>query len=148
MRGGGSRLTVGWGQCENIIERPPRQLRHRSARDPISSLGKKGGGQEGRWEKVGIVISEVVAAAAAAAVAAAAVVPLITSFLILSLLVTPHIHLNILISATSSFFSCVFFIAHVSAPYIIAGLPSVLCTLPLNLIPILLSHSTPRHFLP
>ncbi|KAK7086884.1 hypothetical protein SK128_003007 [Halocaridina rubra] len=71
---------------------------------------------------------------------------LITSFLILSLLVTPHIHLNILISATSSFFSCVFFIAHVSAPYIIAGLTTVLCTLPLNLIPILLSHSTPDTF--
>ena len=43
------------------------------------------------------------------------VVPLILSFLILSNSVTPHIHLNILISATSNFFSCAFFTAHVSA---------------------------------
>ena len=49
-------------------------------------------------------------------------VPLILSFLILSSLVTPLIHLNILISATSNFCSCAFFTAHVSAPYIIAGL--------------------------
>ena len=41
------------------------------------------------------------------------VVPLILSFLILSGLVTPLIHLNILISATSNFFSCAFFTAHV-----------------------------------
>ena len=41
------------------------------------------------------------------------VVPLILSFLILSILVTPLIHLNILISATSNFFSCAFFTAHV-----------------------------------
>ena len=46
------------------------------------------------------------------------VVPLILSFLILSILVTPLIHLNILTSATSNFFSCPFFTAHVSAPYI------------------------------
>ena len=39
------------------------------------------------------------------------VVPLILSFLILSSLVTPLIHLNILISATSNFFSCAFFVA-------------------------------------
>ena len=50
------------------------------------------------------------------------VVPLILSFLIMSRLVTPLIHLNILISATSNFFSCGFSTAHVSAPYIIAGL--------------------------
>ena len=48
-------------------------------------------------------------------------VPLILSFLILSNLVTPLIHLNFLISATSNFFCCAFFTAHVSAPYIIAG---------------------------
>ena len=42
------------------------------------------------------------------------VVPLILSFLILSVFVTPHIHLNILIS---NFFSRAFFAAHVSAPY-------------------------------
>ena len=53
------------------------------------------------------------------------VVPLILSFLILSSLVTPLIHLNILISATSNFFSCAFFTAQVSAPYIIAGLTTV-----------------------
>ena len=47
-------------------------------------------------------------------------VPFILSFLILSSLVTPHIHLKILISATSNFF-CVLFAARVSAPYIIAG---------------------------
>ena len=60
------------------------------------------------------------------------VVPLILSFLILSSLVTtPLIHLNILISATSNFFSCAFFTAQVSAPYIIAGLTTVLYTFPL-----------------
>ena len=58
------------------------------------------------------------------------VFPLILSFLILSILVTPLIHLNILISATSNFFSCAFFTAHVSAPYIIAGLTTVLYTFP------------------
>ena len=54
------------------------------------------------------------------------VVPLILSFLILSSLVTPLI----LISATSNFFSCAFFTSHVSAPYIIAGLTTVLYTSP------------------
>ena len=54
------------------------------------------------------------------------VVPLILSFLILSSWLNPLIHLNILISATSNFFSCAFFTAQVSAPYIIAGLTSVL----------------------
>ena len=52
------------------------------------------------------------------------VVPLIISFLILSSLVAPLIHLNILISATSNFFSCAFFTAQVSAPCIIAGVTS------------------------
>ena len=66
------------------------------------------------------------------------VVPLILSFPILSILVTP---LNILISATSNFFSCAFFTAHVSAPYIIAGLTTVLYTFPLTLKLILRSHS-------
>ena len=61
------------------------------------------------------------------------VVPLLLSFLILSSLVTSLIHLNILISATSNFFSCAFFTAHVSAPYIIAGLTTVLYTFPLTL---------------
>ena len=71
------------------------------------------------------------------------VVPLILSFLILSTLVTPLIHLNILVSATSNFFSCAFFTAHVSAPYIIAGLTTVLYTFPLTLKLILRSHRIP-----
>ena len=58
------------------------------------------------------------------------VVPPILSFQILSSLVTPLIHLNILIPATSNFFSCAFFTAHVSAPYTIAGLTTVLYTFP------------------
>ena len=71
------------------------------------------------------------------------VLPLIFSFLILSNLVTPHIHRNIFISATSIFFSCAFFTARASAPYTIAGLTIVLYTFPLILTFILLSHSTP-----
>ena len=71
------------------------------------------------------------------------VVPLIISFIILSSLVTPLIHLNILISATSNFFSCAFFTTHVSAPYIITGLTTVLYTFPLTLKLILLSHRIP-----
>ena len=71
------------------------------------------------------------------------VVPLILSFLILSSLVTPLIHLNILISATSNFFSCAFFTAHVSALYIIAGLTTVLYTFLLTLKLILRSHRIP-----
>ena len=54
------------------------------------------------------------------------VLPLICSFLILSKLVTPQIHSNIFISATSIFISCAFFTAHVSAPCTIAGLTIVL----------------------
>ena len=64
------------------------------------------------------------------------VVPLIHSFLILSSLVTPLIHLNILISATSNFFSCAFFIAHVSAPYII------------QIIMVKVSHARGQHYVP
>ena len=71
------------------------------------------------------------------------VIPLIFSFLILSILVTPHIHLSIFILPTSNFFSCLFFNGHVSAPYIIAGLTTVLYTLPLIFTFILRSHSTP-----
>ena len=44
------------------------------------------------------------------------VVPRMCSFLILSFRVTPHIHRSILISVTSLRFSCIFFVAHVSAP--------------------------------
>ena len=50
----------------------------------------------------------------------------------MSRLVTPLIHLNILISA-SNFFACAVSIVHVSASYIIAGLTTVLYTFPLTL---------------
>ena len=68
------------------------------------------------------------------------VVPLILSYLILSSLLTPLIHLYILISATSNLFSCAFFTAQVSAPYTIADLTIVLYTYPLTLKLILRSH--------
>ena len=74
------------------------------------------------------------------------VVPRMCSFLILSLRVTSHIHRSILISVTSIRFSCLFVVAHVSAPYSIAGLITVLYTFPLSFTGILLSHSTPLHF--
>ena len=65
------------------------------------------------------------------------VVPLILSLLILSSLVTPLIHLSILISVTSNFFSCDFFTIHVSALH--TGLTTVLLhTFPLTLKLILL----------
>ena len=48
------------------------------------------------------------------------------SFRILSLLVTPHIHLSILISFTSSRASCPLVVAQVSAPYNRACLTTVL----------------------
>ena len=50
----------------------------------------------------------------------------ISSFLILSHLVTPCAHLNIFISAMSILLSCDFLIAHVSVPYVMAGLTTVL----------------------
>ena len=74
------------------------------------------------------------------------VVPRMCSFLILSLRVTPHIHRSILISVTSVSFSCIFVVAHVSAPYSITGLITVLYTFPFSFTGILLSHSTPLHF--
>ena len=66
-------------------------------------------------------------------------VPQIISFLILYGLVTPLI----LISATSNFLFCALFNAHVSAPYIIAGLTAVLHTFPLTLKLIHRSHWSP-----
>ena len=60
------------------------------------------------------------------------VVPRMCSFLILSLRVTPHIHRSILISVTSIRFSCLFVVAHISAPYSIAGLITVLYTFPFS----------------
>ena len=56
--------------------------------------------------------------------------PLILSFLILSSVVTPHIHRRIPISASSNFISCAFLNAHVSAPFTSAGLTTVLYTFP------------------
>ncbi|MFS7945717.1 hypothetical protein Hanom_Chr06g00527481 [Helianthus anomalus] len=49
-----------------------------------------------------------------------------TSFLILSNLVCPHIHLSILIPATSSFRACIFLMAQQSVPYTIEGLIATL----------------------
>uniref|UniRef100_A0A3P8WWC6 Protease associated domain containing 1 n=1 Tax=Cynoglossus semilaevis TaxID=244447 RepID=A0A3P8WWC6_CYNSE len=54
------------------------------------------------------------------------VVPLMTSFLILSILVTPKENLSIFISSTSSSTSCLLLIATISKPYIMAGLPIIL----------------------
>ena len=54
------------------------------------------------------------------------VVPLMCSFRILSPLVTPHIHLSIIISFTSSRAYCLLVVAQVSAPYNRAGLTRVL----------------------
>ena len=76
------------------------------------------------------------------------VVPLILSFLIMSSLLTPLIYLNIIISATSNFFSCAFFTVHVSAPYTIAGLTVVLYTFLLTRKRILRSHRIPDTLLP
>ena len=53
-------------------------------------------------------------------------VPLMCSFWIWSLLVTPHIHLSILTSFTSSRASCPLVVAQVSAPYNRTGLTTVL----------------------
>ena len=59
--------------------------------------------------------------------------PLTCSFLILSFFVTPFIHRSSLISFTSSLFSCLYIVAHVSAPYNNAGLTTVLYISPLAL---------------
>ncbi|KAF7663340.1 hypothetical protein LDENG_00211810, partial [Lucifuga dentata] len=74
-------------------------------------------------------------------------VPLMYSFLILSILVTPKENLSILVSATSSSASCLFLSATVSKPYNIAGLTTVLYTFPFILAETLLSHITPDTFL-
>ena len=52
-------------------------------------------------------------------------VPLMCSFRILSLRVTPHIHLSILVSFTYSRASCLLVVSQVSAPYDRAGLTTV-----------------------
>ena len=53
-------------------------------------------------------------------------VPLMCTFRILCLRVTPHIQLSILVSFTSSRASCPLVVAQVSAPYNRAGLTTVL----------------------
>ena len=53
------------------------------------------------------------------------------NYQILSRLVIPLIHLNIIIPATSNLCYCAFFTVHVSAPCIIAGLTTV-CIVPLD----------------
>ena len=71
----------------------------------------------------------------------------ISSFLILSHLVTPCAPLNIFISATSILLLCDFLIAHVSVPYVMAGLTTVLNIIPFSLDDGLLLHRTPDNFL-
>ena len=77
--------------------------------------------------------------------ACTSLVPLMCSFRILSLLVTLHIHLCILISFTSSHVSCPFVVAQVTAPYNRAGLTTVLETFPFSFTGILLSYNTSLH---
>ena len=60
-------------------------------------------------------------------------VPLMYSFLILSILVTPNENRNIFNSATSISASCLFVSATVSNPYNIAGLTATLYTFPFTL---------------
>ena len=70
-------------------------------------------------------------------------VPLMYSFLILSILVTPNENRNIFNSATSISASCLFVTATVSNPYNIAGLTATLYTFPFTLAGTLLSQITP-----
>ena len=70
-------------------------------------------------------------------------VPLMYSFLILSILVTPNENRNIFNSATSISACCLFVSATVSNPYNIAGLTATLYTFPFTLAGTLLSQITP-----
>lgn len=70
--------------------------------------------------------------------------PLMYSFLILSSLVTPHIHFNILISATSILFSSVLFIHTASVPHNMAGLITVVWKFPFSLRGTFMSQRTPE----
>ena len=70
-------------------------------------------------------------------------VPLMYSFLILSILVTPNAKCNIFSSATSISASCLFVSATVSNPYDIAGLTATVYTFPFTLACTLLSQITP-----
>ena len=67
------------------------------------------------------------------------------SIRILFLLVTPHIHLSIFISFTSSRASCPVVVARVSAPFSIVGQTTVVYIFPFRFTGILLSHNTPLH---
>ena len=71
------------------------------------------------------------------------VVPLMYSFLILSILVTPNENRNIFNSATPISASCLFVSATVSSPYNIAGLIATLYIFPFTLAGIRLSQITP-----
>ena len=70
-------------------------------------------------------------------------VPLMSSFLILSILVTPNENRSIFNSATSISASCLFVSATVSNPYNIAGLTATLYTFPFTLAGTRLSQITP-----
>uniref|UniRef100_A0A8C4Q084 Uncharacterized protein n=1 Tax=Eptatretus burgeri TaxID=7764 RepID=A0A8C4Q084_EPTBU len=74
-------------------------------------------------------------------------VPLIYSFLILSILVTPNENRSIFNSLTSSTDSCLFVSAIASKPHNIAGLTTVLYTFTFTLAASLLSQITPATFL-
>ena len=71
------------------------------------------------------------------------VLPLISLFSTLSRRVWPQAHLSILISVVFSFLSCAFFIAQVSAPYVMAGLTATLYTFPALFADSFRSHFTP-----
>ena len=70
-------------------------------------------------------------------------VPLMYSFLILSIRVTPNENHNIFNSATSISASCLFVSVTVSNPYNIAGLTATLYTFPFTLAGTLVSQITP-----
>ena len=73
-------------------------------------------------------------------------VPLMYSFLILSLLITPIANVNIFISATSISSTYFFVTATISSQYTIAGLTTELYTFPFTLADNLLSQITPYTF--
>ena len=71
------------------------------------------------------------------------VVTLMRAFRIVSILVTPNIHLNITITYRPDY--CRFIVAHVSAPYNIAGLTTVYYTVSFSFTGIILSQNTSLH---
>ena len=74
-------------------------------------------------------------------------VPLMCSFLILSILVTPKENLNSFKSATCSSASCLLVISAVSKPYNIADLTNIKYTFPFTFASAHLSQITPETFL-